>query len=703
QGEAGAAERAALAAEEATRAAEAALETARPAFTAAEGALGRLETEAQTLARVLNKGAAGLWPAVVDQLEVRPGYEKALGAALGDDLEASADAGAPIHWTMPGDATADPALPEGAVALSRFVSGSAFLQRRLDQVGLVEPEEGPRLQAALKAGQVLVSKAGALWRWDGLVAAADAPTAAAERLAQKNRLAELDAQVEERRRERARLKVEVEARAATLEAARAAERERRDAWRAAQRAIAAAQAEVDRAQKAIGDLVSRRSALEEARVRLNSSLAEAQAVEADAEKALAEAGDEDGAARAAGDAQAALSVTRERAEQARLQLMGLETAARLREGRLTQITGELSSWERRGESAALQLKTLTDRAAEIEAQLAEAAAAPEQFAARRAAIDEEIEAARADHAAAADALARAQTGQREADKAARAAAEALSQARESLARVEERIKGFIAQRMQIERQVVESLGISADRTAAEAGIRPQDPLPAEAAVEQKLERLKAERERLGGVNLGAEREAEEVQEKLDTMTKDRDDLIAAIAKLRAGIQSLNREGRTRLAEAFDKVNGHFQELFTSLFGGGTAELQFVESDDPLEAGLEIIARPPGKKPATMTLLSGGEQALTAMSLIFAVFLTNPAPICVLDEVDAPLDDANVERFCTLLDNMRQRTETRFMVITHNPITMSRMDRLFGVTMQARGVSQLVSVDLATAESFREAV
>ena len=187
------------------------------------------------------------------------------------------------------------------------------------------------------------------------------------------------------------------------------------------------------------------------------------------------------------------------------------------------------------------------------------------------------------------------------------------------------------------------------------------------------------------------------------MVADRDDLIEAIAKLRGGIAALNREGRARLSEAFGKVNAFFQELFTTLFGGGTAELSFVESDDPLEAGLEIIARPPGKKPQTMTLLSGGEQALTAMSLIFAVFLTNPAPICVLDEVDAPLDDAIVERFCNLLESMRQRTNTRFMVITHNPITMSRVDRLFGVTMAERGVSQLVSVDLQTAESFLEVV
>ncbi|CAG0911227.1 unnamed protein product [Cyprideis torosa] len=186
------------------------------------------------------------------------------------------------------------------------------------------------------------------------------------------------------------------------------------------------------------------------------------------------------------------------------------------------------------------------------------------------------------------------------------------------------------------------------------------------------------------------------------MIKDRDDLIEAIRQLRGGIQSLNKEGRERLLTAFDEVNEQFQKLFTHLFGGGTAELQLVESDDPLEAGLEILARPPGKKPQTMTLLSGGEQALTAMALIFAVFLTNPAPICVLDEVDAPLDDQNVERFCNLMDQMSENTDTRFVIITHNPITMARMNRLFGVTMAERGVSQLVSVDLQTAESFREA-
>ena len=222
-----------------------------------------------------------------------------------------------------------------------------------------------------------------------------------------------------------------------------------------------------------------------------------------------------------------------------------------------------------------------------------------------------------------------------------------------------------------------------------------------AEIESKLHSLKNDRERLGAVNLRADEELSELETKHNGIASERDDLVEAIKRLRQAIGSLNREGRERLLAAFDVVNNHFQRLFTTLFGGGTAELKLVDSDDPLGSGLEIFARPPGKKPQSMTLLSGGEQALTATALIFAVFLTNPSPICVLDEVDAPLDDANVERYCDLLDDMARQTETRFVVITHNPITMARMDRLFGVTMAERGISQLVSVDLQSAEHILE--
>jgi len=226
-----------------------------------------------------------------------------------------------------------------------------------------------------------------------------------------------------------------------------------------------------------------------------------------------------------------------------------------------------------------------------------------------------------------------------------------------------------------------------------------EPMPSSEAIETDVHRLRRQRDALGAVNLRAEEDAKEVQAEHDMLSNEKADLEAAIAKLRSGIAALNKEGRERLLGAFDEVNANFARLFTHLFGGGEARLVLVESDDPLEAGLEILCQPPGKKLSTLSLLSGGEQTLTALALIFAVFLANPAPICVLDEVDAPLDDANVTRFCDLLDEMTRQTDTRFLIITHHAVTMARMDRLFGVTMGEQGVSQLVSVDLKKAEQM----
>ena len=207
---------------------------------------------------------------------------------------------------------------------------------------------------------------------------------------------------------------------------------------------------------------------------------------------------------------------------------------------------------------------------------------------------------------------------------------------------------------------------------------------------------------MGPVNLVAETEAAEVEARIDGLTRERAELTEAIARLRRGIGALDQEGRKRVAAAFERLNVHFGELFSRLFGGGKAELAWADGDDPLEAGLEIMASPPGKRPQSLSLLSGGEQSLTAIALIFAVFLTNPAPICVLDEVDAALDDANVDRFCRLVADTANTTGTRFLLITHHRVTMARMDRLYGVTMPERGISQLVSVDLARAAELRPA-
>ena len=302
----------------------------------------------------------------------------------------------------------------------------------------------------------------------------------------------------------------------------------------------------------------------------------------------------------------------------------------------------------------------------------------------------------------ADQLSEKETAAREAETAARQAAIAASESRETLAGWSvklETAEGRLEESVEIARnsfqRTPEGLLAIAESGLDEAEMGEFTPRDAE----RKVEDLRRERDQLGGVNMNAEEEAEELETRLGSQVHEKEDLTAAIAKLREGVDALNAEGRERLLAAFETVNEHFKALFTALFRGGQAELRLVDAEDPLNAGLEIFAQPPGKKLGTLNLMSGGEQALTAAALIFAVFLSRPAPICVLDEVDAPLDDANVDRFCNMLNEMRQRTDTRFVVITHNPVTMSRMDRLFGVTMREQGVSKLVSVDLEAAEQL----
>ncbi len=696
------AEQAAVAAEKAVADARQREAGLRPPVQEAKAELARVETEARTLQKVLNAASGGLFPAVVEKLKVERGFETALGAALGEDLDAPLDRSAPAHWGDVAPDPADAALPQGARPLSDVVAAPHQLARRLAQVGVVEAADGLRLQARLKPGQRLVSREGALWRWDGFTASADAPTPAAQRLAQKNRLAELDAQIVSATR---RLREAEEALAAAEAAVRQtgeAEKAARQAWRDGQHGLGEARDALSRAEKAAGDLSSRRAALDEARSRLAEGHDEAAAALGEAQALVAAAPD-------LAELQARLDrlstdVAGERAvlADARAAHEGLKREAAARAARLAAIAGERQSWTARAENADRQIAALAERRDEALREKNALADAPDEIDGRRRALLSQLSEAETLRQAAADRLQEAENRQSVLDKAATAAIQALSESREARVRAEERLTAADERRREIEARIQEALGTPPHLVVRQAELDPEKPLPDMGEVERRLERLKIERERLGAVNLRAEEEQRELTERLETLVTEREDVLEAIRKLRQAIHSLNREGRERLLAAFDVVNGHFQRLFTHLFGGGTAELQLIESEDPLEAGLEILARPPGKKPQTMTLLSGGEQALTAMALIFAVFLTNPAPICVLDEVDAPLDDHNVERFCNLMDEMAGTTDTRFVIITHNPITMARMNRLFGVTMAEQGVSQLVSVDLEAAEKMREA-
>ncbi|MBA3447771.1 MAG: AAA family ATPase, partial [Pseudaminobacter sp.] len=607
-----------------------------------------------------------------------------------------------VHWGDSEPAAGDPALPAGVANLGTVVRAPRQLARRLAQIGIVDGADGARLQKLLAPGQRLVSREGALWRWDGFTASADAPTPAAQRLAQKNRLAELDAEAVAVTKKMRAAEETLALAESTVRQKTEAERLSRQAWRDAQHAVGEARDALARAEKAAGELSSRRAALTEARARLDDSHKEA-------EKAWDEAGTLLAAAPDLAELQAlfdraAADVGRDRSvlADARAFHDGLKREADQRTRRLEAIATERETWTLRAENAASQIASLGERRAEANDEHEKLADAPDEIDARRRALLSQLSHAETLRKAAGDRLQEAETRQAALDKAATAAIQSLSEAREARGRAEERLTAAEDRRREIEARIQEALATPPHLVIRHTGLDADSRMPETADVERQLDRLKIERERLGAVNLRAEEEQKELSGRLETIVSEREDIVEAIRKLRQAIQSLNREGRERLLAAFELVNAQFQRLFSHLFGGGTAELQLIESDDPLEAGLEIVARPPGKKPQTMTLLSGGEQALTAMALIFAVFLTNPAPICVLDEVDAPLDDHNVERFCNLMDEMARTTETRFVIITHNPITMARMNRLFGVTMAEQGVSQLVSVDLQTAEQLREA-
>jgi chromosome segregation protein len=448
---------------------------------------------------------------------------------------------------------------------------------------------------------------------------------------------------------------------------------------------------------------AKRSALAEAQTRIEANREEATAARSGAEHALAELSSAQGIEIELAQVRGDIEHHRGHLAEVRAEAQALTREAELAERRLAQIAEERTGWSRRQSGAATQLAMLNERSEEARDERVSLEGAPTAFAEKRHALIGEVENAETGRRAAADHLAAAENALAEADRDARAALEAMSGAREEAARAEERFGGAKRRLADIAHEIREMLEVEPGAIAELAELKPDAPLPEVEEIEKTLDRIRRERERLGAVNLRAEEELAEVETQHGNLARERDDLVEAIKRLRQGIQNLNREARERLLASFDVVKSHFERLFARLFGGGTAELQLIESDDPLEAGLEIVARPPGKKPATLSLLSGGEQALTALALIFAVFLTNPAPICVLDEVDAPLDDHNIERFCDLLDEMTKSTDTRFVIITHNPITMARMNRLYGVTMAERGVSQLVSVDLEDAVRLREAV
>ncbi|HEY5105957.1 MAG TPA: AAA family ATPase [Caulobacteraceae bacterium] len=664
----------------------------------AEDRLAQLLAEARGLAQ-LAAGPSGpaAFPPALDRVSPQPGLEAALAAALGDDLEAALDPRASAHWA--GREAGPPAWPAGAEPLGPMIAAPPQLAARLAFTALVERADGPRLQSALPPGGRLVSRQGDLWRWDGYTVRADATRPAQARLEQKARLASVEAEVKALRPRCEAARAAHGQAVQTLASADEAVRTARTSARAAEEDAELAREDHDREARDSALREAQAASLDDTIRRFEADEIEARAACEVAAAAVAQSvGDEDLAGRLA-QARAAAASTREAASGARA---ALDIELRDEEGRrrrLEDLRAERSDWSQRARTAARRQGELASDRAAAEAALADAEQAPTAAQARREELLDHLDSAEAQRSASAEALAAAESARAQADRDARAAESAAAEAREARASLAARLDGARERLAEIAREIPATTGFSPQDLGVQLAGDRLAPVGAIADAETRLARLELERDAVGPVNLRAEEDAIGLADRVSGLRAERADLGGALSRLTLAIGALNSEGRERLGAAFAVIDGHFRTLFTTLFEGGQAELRLVESEDPLEAGLEIFACPPGKRMAVMSLMSGGEQALTAVALIFAVFLANPAPICVLDEVDAPLDDANVERFCNLLAEMCSRAPTRFVAITHNPLTMSRMDRLFGVTMSERGVSQLVSVDLRQAEAL----
>ncbi len=659
-------------------------EPARAAEGIAAAAHARVQAEASALADVLAIGCSSVAP-LLDQLRVAPGMEAALGAAFGDELAAGTDVG-PRYWR---------ALPHGhepglaGTLLGGYVQGPAKFARALATIAIVaDANEGLARQPELTPGQCLVSRDGGAWRWDGYVVQPGAPTAAATRLLQRNRLVTLQQDVVSRH---AAWRLAQQNRAEAEAAARRAhdtERQAHEAARAAEQRSRAADADHATLAARATTTTARLAVLQADLVALAPELEESDAAFAVAQRTHAALPDPAALVIAAQAARALLGTARADATRATSALDQLQRDDQARIARSATLTRERTDWRLRDRDAAGRVTDLAARLHDAEATLAAlvvSAPLPDLD-------DAHLRVAEAGHAEATAAIRAAEGALAEALAALQAADRGTGAAREALARAE-----------QDATHAANSWRDARQDPAYRPGPVPADLSPgAEDRARRQLDHHVRERDQIGPVNLLAESEAQAAASAAEAIERDREELTTAIAKLRGSIGHLNREGRARLMTVFDQVDRHFQALFIRMFGGGRAHLAFVGSDDPLLAGVEIYVQPPGKKLQSLSLLSGGEQALTALCLIFAVFRCNPAPVCVLDEVDAPLDDANVERFCKLLDDMVRDGGTRFVVVTHHQLTMARMDRLYGVTMQERGVSRLLSVTLDAAAELVQA-
>ncbi|MFN3701324.1 MAG: chromosome segregation protein SMC [Alphaproteobacteria bacterium] len=667
-----------------------------------ETQISELKTEIHMIESFLDSGEQSE-KILIDQITANPGFETALSRALGDSLMASLEENASAYWVERRSAPAFPALPSSVKPLEPNIKAPAILKAALSQIGYVaDYESGAKALHELQAGQSIVSKDGHYWRWDGYCIKADAKDRNAQHLEYKNRLSaaqkdlpKLEKALEAARKKQSTLDSDVQALEQKIATLRQEIHndgklltEQNKALSNIKEKTARESAERESLQAVLQTLEADKAALDS---ELTKDKAEIERFEQDNQNKQIESKE---------DLHKALSEAREAHREAMRIFDRHIQQQSTRKARLQAIADDRINLKNRNIRANERLKTLSQRKEDLEQKQKAIANQPQDFDSRKDGLMSEIAVLERSRNDAAERLQICENEVLETSKALKTAENILGEEREKRAHAQATLSSLMEQIENVSGRIEEKFSMEPRALLQEISVSEEELDTAKLdSFKSEREKLVIERETLGAVNLRAEEEALEIEREAGKLIYERNDLVQAIEELRGGIQKINKEARARLLVAFDHVNAHFQSLFQRLFQGGQAHLSLIDSEDPLGAGLEIFAQPPGKSLQSLSLLSGGEQTLTAIALIFAMFLTNPSPICVLDEIDAPLDDSNVDRLCDMLDEIAERGETRFLIVTHHRLTMARMDRLYGVTMAERGVSQLVSVDLQQSFSF----
>ena len=627
--------------------------------------------------------------------------EKSIGSILGETLLAPvlSNLDTPKNtpfWRKNLRGVIETKLPDGVKPIIKNIKNNSILDLALLGVGVVDNEEiAFKLQNKLSFGQALTTVEGGLWRWDGFVQPPEVQNSYSERLQKIAKLRSLEKKFPDLENKQKNIQNNIN---------------KNETY------INVIEKNILELENEIYDLIEEKNNLNLLNTKIESKISSSTILIKEHQNIIDLSNKELNSLNKEliNSSNLPLLLTEELkirniADQCRNSLtdaMAAEQQVRNHESfqsrNLLQIKNQKTNWEKREDEAIARLLTLQNRQKNLSEEKQKLMNLPDNFKKREDELNLEINKALLVRNKAADNLVEAETNLNELEKLEKLSEQKLSLLREEMIKIEAKLNLSKAQVKNIEDRVWEKLRIKNDQLYEIANLDKNDEIDISIdALEKTVQRLINERDSIGAVNLRAEEEMNEMRDKIKTMSDERIDLEQAIDKLKTGIFELNKEGRQRLKESFEEVNKNFKNLFQKLFGGGSAELKLVGNEDPLLAGLEVLASPPGKKMQLLSLLSGGEQALTAISLIFSVFLCNPAPICILDEVDAPLDDSNVGRFCNLLEKIVEETDTYFMVVTHHRLTMAKMDRLFGVTMEQKGISRLVAVNLEQANRIKK--